>query len=74
MSNWNEKIASFAEKIDTCIDCDDIDSLVRFCDELKKLISDESEAPDIVKSVLTIQLHEPDLKYQCINKGVVRIF
>jgi len=56
MSNWNEKIASFAEKIDTCIDCDDIDSLVRFCDELKKLISDESEAPDIVKSVLTYYL------------------
>ena len=28
----------------------------------------------IAKSVLTIQLHEPDLKDQCINKGVVRVF
>ena len=30
--------------------------VVRFNDEIKKIISDESEAPDIVKSVLTYYL------------------
>ncbi|MRJ44241.1 hypothetical protein KF946_03425 [Idiomarina loihiensis] len=56
MDGWNEKIAYFAENIDNCIECDDIDSLIRFCDELKKIISDESEAPDFIKSILTYYL------------------
>jgi hypothetical protein len=56
MNEWNEQIASFAKNIDTCIECGDIDSLTRFSDEIKKIISDESEAPDFVKSVLTYYL------------------
>tara|TARA_R110000850_G_C9983155_1_gene466207 strand:- start:2206 stop:3669 length:1464 start_codon:yes stop_codon:yes gene_type:complete len=56
MSEWNEKMASFAENIDACIEREDIGCLARICDELKKAISYESEAPDIVKSVLTYYL------------------
>lgn len=56
MSEWNERLAYFADNIDAGIECDDIDSLVRFCDEIKQIISDESESPDIVKSVLTYYL------------------
>lgn len=51
MDGWNEKIDFFSGNIDTCIESNDIDSLVHFCDELKKIISDESEAPDIIKSI-----------------------
>lgn len=56
MDGWNEKIDFFSGNIDTCIESNDIDSLVHFCDELKKIISDESEAPDIIKSILTYYL------------------
>ena len=56
MDDWNEKIAFFAGNIDNYIESNDIDSLVHFCDELKKIITDESEAPIIIKSILTYYL------------------
>ncbi|WP_102504760.1 LA2681 family HEPN domain-containing protein [Salinivibrio kushneri] len=56
MDGWNAKIDFFARNIDTCIESNDIDSLVYFCDELRKIISDESETPDIIKSIITYYL------------------
>ena len=56
MDGWTEKITFFARNIDTSIESDDIDSLKRFSEELKTIISNESEAPNIIKSKLTYYL------------------
>lgn len=56
MRGWSERIACFAGAIDTCIKCNDTDSLVSYCNELINLTSDDSKAPDVVKSVLTYYL------------------
>lgn len=56
MDDWNEKVASFADDIDKSIECNDIDSLSQLRDELKKIITDDSETPEIIKSILTYYL------------------
>jgi len=66
MNDWNEKIASFAENIDACIECDDVDALNEFSIELKKLISNEIEMPNVVKSILTYYLSNI---YQHLGSG-----
>lgn len=56
MSDWNERIASLATDIDSFIDSNDHDSLARSCNEIKQLISAESDTPENSKSILTYYL------------------
>lgn len=56
MSDWSKITDSLASGIDSSIKNNDLDSLTSFCGEIKKLISDVSDTPESVKSILIYYL------------------